>query len=168
MSSLDGDWQFTLLPNPNAVTPANLQSAEWYTVAVPGLWTMQGFEKPHYLNIKMPFPNTPPSVPDANPVGVYHRYMTIPSNWQNRRVILHFGGVEGMLCVYVDGQAIGMGKDSRTPAEFDITRYVTAGQTHEVMAVVVRVVARAEEMVVAGSVAVPAEGSVAEAKVAAI
>jgi beta-galactosidase len=138
VSSLDGDWQFTLLPSPNAVTPANLQSAEWHTVAVPGLWTMQGFENPHYLNIKMPFPNTPPSVPDANPVGVYHRYMTIPSNWQNRRVILHFGGVEGMLCVYVDGQAIGMGKDARTPAEFDITRYVTAGQTHEVTAVVVR------------------------------
>jgi beta-galactosidase len=105
----------TLLPNPNAVTPTALQSANGTLSAVPGLWTMQGFEKPHYLNIKMPFPNTPPSVPDANPVGVYHRQMTIPTHWQHRRVILHFGGVEGMLCVYVDGHAIGMGNRCAHP-----------------------------------------------------
>jgi hypothetical protein len=43
-----------------------------------------------------------------------------------------------MLCVYVDGVAIGMSKDARTPAEYDITAHVTAGQTHELMAVVVR------------------------------
>jgi len=45
---------------------------------------------------------------------------------------------------------------------------VRAGAARAVVRAAVRAAVRAEEMVVAGSVAVPAEGSVAEAKVAAI
>lgn len=135
---LNGEWQFAIFAKPDHVTPGALQHSTWYTVKVPGLWTMQGFERPHYLNIKMPFPNLPPEVPEQNTTGVYRRSMVVPSTWQGRRVIVHFGGVEGMLCVYVDGQAVGMSKDARTPAEFDITRLVTPGKTHELMAVVVR------------------------------
>ena len=39
----------------------------------PGNWTMQGFGKPHYTNVQMPFPNVPPDVPDENPTGIYRR-----------------------------------------------------------------------------------------------
>lgn len=138
VTSLNGAWRFTLLPSPAATTRDALANATWQTLAVPGLWTMQGVQQPQYLNIKMPFDHAPPQVPDDNPVGVYTRTMTIPADWQSRRVIVHFGGVEGMLCVYVDGQAVGMAKDSRTPAEFDITALVKAGSSHELMAVVVR------------------------------
>lgn len=135
---LNGEWQFAIFSKPDNVTPNALHVSTWHTVNVPGLWTLQGFERPQYLNIKMPFPNLPPEVPEQNTVGVYRRTMSVPTTWQGRRVIVHFGGVEGMLCVYVDGVAVGMSKDARTPAEFDITRLVTPGQSHELMAVVVR------------------------------
>ena len=108
VTSLSGTWQFSLLANPAATTPAAIATTAWYEIHVPSLWTMLGFERPQYLNIRMPFDNTPPEVPADNPVGVYRRSMTVPSAWVNRRVIIHFAGVEGMLCVYVDGRAVGM------------------------------------------------------------
>jgi beta-galactosidase len=82
---------------------------------------MQGFGKPHYTNVQMPFPNTPPDVPDDNPTGVYRRMFSVPSDWEGRRVILHIAGCEGALYVYLNGAAVGMSKDARTPAEFDLS-----------------------------------------------
>jgi len=51
----------------------------WAPIAVPGNWTMQGHDKPHYTNVQMPFSNTPPVVPDDNACrgtkhGFVHRH----------------------------------------------------------------------------------------------
>ena len=46
---------------------------------------------------------------------------TVPDEWRDRRVVLHFGGSEGALYVTVNGEPVGIAKDSRTPAEFDVT-----------------------------------------------
>ena len=83
---------------------------------------------PHYTNVQMPWPNTPPDVPDENPTGIYRRIFTIPDEWKGRRVVLHFAGCEGALFVYVNGQPVGISKDARTPAEFDITQYTKCGR----------------------------------------
>jgi beta-galactosidase len=136
--SLDGQWDFAIFAHPDAVTPDHLANADWRTTPVPSLWTMQGYELPQYLNIKMPFDHAPPMVPNPNTTGAYRRTITVPASWSSRRIIVHFGGVEGMLCVYIDGKAVGMSKDSRTPAEFDITTLVNDGKSHELLAVVVR------------------------------
>ena len=56
----------------------------WTTVDVPGLWTMQGFERPHYTNVVMPFPERPPDVPEENPTGIYRRAFRIPRGWRRR------------------------------------------------------------------------------------
>ena len=99
---------------------------------------MQGFGKPHYTNVVMPFPNTPPSVPEDNPTGIYHRSFSVPAGWAGRRIILHFGGCEGALYVFINGQPVGISKDARTPAEFDVSRMVHAGASNEVVAIVVQ------------------------------
>ena len=39
----------------------------WPTIAVPGNWTTQGWDKPHYTNVQMPYPDLPP--PLALPRG---------------------------------------------------------------------------------------------------
>jgi beta-galactosidase len=91
---------------------------------------------PHYTNVQMPWPNIPPEVPDENPTGIYRREFTIPGEWRGRRVILHFAGCEGALFVYVNGQPVGISKDARTPAEFDITQYARWGESNLLVAVV--------------------------------
>lgn len=141
-TSLNGSWQFRLLNSPEEVMQEHLidcpNEREEASVHVPGNWTMQGYDKPHYTNITMPFSAEPPKVPENNPTGVYKRPITIPSSWEGSRIVVHFGGAESVLVVFVDGQLIGMGKDSRLPSEFDLSPYVRAGETHTLSAVVIK------------------------------
>jgi beta-galactosidase len=99
---------------------------------------MQGFGHRHYTNVQMPFPNVPPDVPDENPTGIYRNTFCLPKNWQGRRVVLHFGGCEGALYVYVNGQPVSLSKDARTPAEFEVTELVRYDSPNELIAVVVQ------------------------------
>jgi beta-galactosidase len=86
----------------------------------------------------MPFPERPPHVPDENPTGIYRRSFSIPRSWAGRRIVLRFGGTEGVLHVLLNGEPVGIAKDSRTPAEFDVTDLVRRGGRNELVAVVVR------------------------------
>ncbi len=114
---LDGRWRFQLLARPDA-TP----SAEWGEADVPGLWTMAGTtDVPHYTNVQMPFAGLPPEIPEANPTGVYERDFEVPTEWSGQRVVLHVGAAESVLIVALNGQEIGVGKDSHLASEFDLT-----------------------------------------------
>lgn len=135
---LDGKWDFRLVARPEDAAHAIRGARGWTTVDVPGLWTMQGYAAPHYTNIAMPFEEHPPQVPDANPTGVYRRRFRLPRGWRRRRVVLHFGGAEGALYVLVNGEPVGFSKDSRTPAEFDVTDLVRHREPNELVAVVVQ------------------------------
>jgi beta-galactosidase len=135
---LDGEWEFRLAERPEDAGRALRSARGWTSVAVPGLWTMQGHGTPHYTNIVMPFPERPPHVPEENPTGIYRRRFEIPRGWRKRRVVLHFGGSDGVLYVLVNGEPVGLAKDSRTPSEFDVTELVRHGDENEVVAVVVQ------------------------------
>ena len=138
MRSLDGGWEFRLVARPEDASRALSVSRGWQQVDVPGLWTMQGFGRPHYTNVVMPFHELPPHVPEQNETGIYRRTFTIPRGWRSRPVVLHFGGAEGALYVLVNGEPVGIAKDSRTPAEFDISALVRHDRVNELVAVVVR------------------------------
>ncbi|MBB2914352.1 beta-galactosidase [Streptosporangium becharense] len=114
---LDGTWKFRLLPH----------EREWKSVEVPELWTMrEKTDRPHYLNIAMPFDEVPPAVPRHNPTGVYRRSVNL-APYPGRRTILHVGAAEGHLSVTVNGRAVGTSTDSHLAAEFDVTDAVTEG-----------------------------------------
>ncbi len=136
--SLDGPWEFRLVDEPAAAPRALRARRGFDTVEVPGLWTMQGYEQPHYTNVVMPFENAPPGVPERNPTGIYRRTFGVPAAWRGRRLVLGFGGVEGVLHVLVNGEPVGIAKDGRTPAEFDVTSVVRSRGSNELVAVVVR------------------------------
>lgn len=131
-ASLDGLWRFALCDRPESVPAAfpspGFDDAGWREVAVPGNWTLQGFDRPHYTNVQMPIPGNAPDVPDENPTGLYRRTFTLPDAWRGRRIVVHFGGAESVLYVWLNGHPVGMSKDSRLPAEFDLTPHVVAGE----------------------------------------
>jgi len=139
---LDGTWHFKMAARPEAVTRADVAAetdrSSWDRLEVPGNWPLQGHGNPHYTNVQMPFPDEPPFVPHDNPTGIYTRTFSLPDSWQGRRVIIHFGGAESVLYVYVNGHPVGMGKDSRLPSEFDITSFVIVDSVNVVTAVVVK------------------------------
>lgn len=141
--ALDGVWSFLLRDRPEAVTRIDLTGPTdpadgWATVEVPGCWTMQGFDRPQYTNIQMPFPGPPPRVPDANPTGVHRRTVELPASWAGQRLVLHVAGAESVLYVHVDGRLVAMGKDSRLPHEVDLTGIVEPGTPFELALTVVR------------------------------
>jgi beta-galactosidase len=131
---MNGTWRFRLFASPEAV-PVDAADPKlhdglgsgWSPIEVPGCWTTQGWDRPIYTNVRMPFPGRPPSVPADNPTGVYRSDFTIPRTWKGRRIVLHIGGAESVVYVHVNGLPVGMGKDSRLPSEFDITDHVKPG-----------------------------------------
>lgn len=130
---LNGTWKFQLLDRPEDTDPASLGTgftdAAWADITVPANWTLQGFvDKPIYTNIKMPWENRPPLVPDANPTGIYRTTFTVPETWQGRRTVIHFGGVESYYEVYLNGRQIGMAKDCRLASEFDLSDALVTGE----------------------------------------
>jgi len=125
--SLDGTWRFQLLHNPKEKL-----GKRWASIPVPGLWTMQEpsevfFDKPIYTNVQMPFEEQPPFVPTENPTGVYERDFDVPKSWNGKRIVLQVGGYESVALVYINGEEVGLSKDSRLAAEFDVTRFVHSG-----------------------------------------
>jgi beta-galactosidase len=136
--SLDGRWQFKLARRPEDAPRLANRARGWSEVEVPGLWTMQGFGRPQYTNVVMPFDDPPPDVPEENETGIYRRTFRVPRGWRSRPVVLEFGGSEGMLCVLVNGEPVGIAKDARTPAAFDISDLVDHGGPNELTAVVLR------------------------------
>ena len=125
--SLDGAWRFQLLHS-----PLDRIGKKWSTIPVPGLWTMQPesdvfFDRPIYTNVQMPFDEQPPQVPAKNPHGVYERDFEIPDSWRDKRIVLHLGGYESVALVSVNGVEVGLTKDSRLAAEFDVTQFIRRG-----------------------------------------
>lgn len=133
--SLNGDWKFRGVLRP-ADRPLDFHRPEyddsgWRTMAVPSVWQMQGFDIPIYMNWIYPFPqdrNKMPTPPyDFNPVGSYRRTFAVPETWKGRTIYLHFAGVDSCFYVWVNGEFAGYHEDSRTPAEFNITKLVRPG-----------------------------------------
>ena len=125
--SLDGTWRFQLLHK-----PTEKLGKRWASIPVPGLWTMQEpsdvfFDKPIYTNTQMPFAEQPPFVPEENPTGVYERDFDLPKSWSGKRVVLQLGGYESVALIYINGIEVGLTKDSRLAAEFDVTQFVKSG-----------------------------------------
>ena len=151
---LNGFWQFRLFHSAGDATQyiRALDSGTgtrgiddgWQEIEVPGNWTLQGWDKPHYTNIRMPFPDTYPEPPEYNPSGIYRKAFKLPKAQKgglsrfSQRLVLHLGGAESMAQVWVDGRFVGVAKDSRLESEFDVTETLGPGPEHELLILVVR------------------------------
>ncbi len=143
LRSLDGKWQFKWSPDPDHrprdFFKANYDTAQWDQITVPGNWQTQGYGVPLYSNIPYPFKKDPPRVMSTpprnftnydqrNPIGSYRRTFEVPSDWQDRQVFLQFDGVDSAFYLWINGKQVGYSQGSRTPALFDVTRYVHGGE----------------------------------------
>ncbi len=142
---LNGNWKFHHTGNPSG-KPAGFEApafddSAWKEIPVPSNWQMHGFGAPLYTNITYPFAKNPPTVmgeppqhftnfplENRNQVGSYRHKFTLPEGWENRRTRIVFGAVDSAFYLWINGKKVGYSQDSRTPAEFDITPYLQAGE----------------------------------------
>lgn len=57
----------------------------------------------------------------------YKRSFTVPANWKNKTILLHFGAVDWKTEVYLNDIKIGSHTGGYTPFSFDITPFLTSG-----------------------------------------
>ncbi len=132
---LNGTWKFKWVRSPKD-RPVDFQDptvdvSGWDDIPVPSNWELLGYGIPIYVN--QPYEWTrhpdPPHVPhDYNPVGSYRRDFEIPESWNDREVFIHFGAVKSAMFLWVNGRYVGYSQGSKTPAEWDITKYVKPGK----------------------------------------
>ena len=135
--SLEGTWKFNWVANaderPTDFYKTDLDDSKWNNIQMPGNWEMLGYGQPEYVNNGFAwrghFDQQPPAVPTKdNHVGSYRREINIPSNWDGKRVIAHFGSVTSNIYLYVNGKFAGYAEDSKVAAEFDITPFLKKGK----------------------------------------
>ena len=93
------------------------------------LFTAEGFEK----SIIVPFcPESPLSgveYKDFINALWYQRKISIPAEWEGKRILLNFGGVDYKSTIYINGNEVFVHYGGSSSFSVDITPYVTAGST---------------------------------------
>ncbi len=140
---LNGTWKFNYVEHfserPLDFMNPSTDVSRWADIRVPGNWEVQGFGTPIYVNTTYEFcspgyppfwdkPN-PPYIPEEwNPTGTYRREFNFPEDWDGREIFLSADGTRGAAFYYLNGEFIGMSKDAKTPARFNITDIVRSGK----------------------------------------
>lgn len=99
------DWQFFFAKDAktaDAIEAAGFyrpdyNAADWKQTPVPSNWAILGYEEPVYRG----FPN------DEASEGLYIRKFTLPKSFDDKRVLLHFGGVWNSAEVWLNGIRLG-------------------------------------------------------------
>jgi beta-galactosidase/beta-glucuronidase len=106
--SLDGPWSYS-----------------FGTTDDPGLVPWQGW-------IEVPYPPESPlsGVADRgyHPVTWYQRRFDVPDEWQKQRIILHFGAVDYLAKVWLNGRYLTTHEGGHTPFSIDITDGLVEGE----------------------------------------
>ena len=133
--SLNGTWKFYFVDSykqlPDNITDPSVDASQWSDIQVPGNWEVQGFGTAIYTNHGYEFKPRhpqPPTLPEANPVGVYRRDIDIPAEWMDKDIYLNIAGAKSGVYVYLNGKEVGYNEDSKNPAEYLINPYVEAGK----------------------------------------
>ena len=113
--------------------------ASWDTVSLPGAWEIAGHGgrgKAVFASRAYDFAEDrrqvrPPYLPGGRngQVAVYVRKFTVPFDLFDKAHFLHIGAVKAGARIFVNGEEVGFSRvDSKNPAEFDITKYVSEGR----------------------------------------
>jgi len=100
--SLNSNWKFNWVKKPSErpvdFYNKNYDDSQWDEIPVPSNWQMHGYGIPIYTDKKYPYSikrrNIPSIDHEYNPVGSYRVEFTIPMEWDEREIFIHFDGVK--------------------------------------------------------------------------
>lgn len=135
--SLNGEWDFkwyeTINDRALDFYKPEYDIAGWDVMPVPGMWELNGYGDPLYLNQgyawRTWYKSNPPFVPvERNHVGQYRKTFTLDQSWNGKDIFLHIGSATSNVRVWVNGKEVGYSEDSKLEARFDITKFVKEGE----------------------------------------
>lgn len=107
--SLNGKWFFC----PDIEEPLKgikKNHSPWSLIDVPSEWYMESFQ-----------------VEPGKWAG-YYKEFTLPSDWNNKRVIIRFGAVESECKLFLNGKFVGEHQGSMTQFEIELSSFLTPGK----------------------------------------
>ena len=134
---LNGVWNFNwnedMNTRPTDFHTLAFDDSGWDTIPVPGMWELNGYGDPVYLNVgyawRGHYANNPPFPADwHNYVGQYRRTFTLDEDWNGKDIFLHIGSATSNVRVWINGKEVGYSEDSKLEARFDITKFVKTGE----------------------------------------
>ena len=130
--SLNGNWKFKWSKNPSQ-RPSEFYKpyfdfSTWQDIVVPGVRKLQGFDSSGEVNNNKANQDSSYIPEDHYPLGSYLKTFVLPNDWLNRRVYIYFGSVRSAFYIWVNGEKSGYSQGSELPAEFEITKYLKAGE----------------------------------------
>ena len=133
LKSLNGEWYFHLSQKPSDrpyyFFKDDYDVRDWEKIKVPANWEQEGYDYPIYVSAGYAFEIAPPLIQKYyNPVGSYKRNFTIPKDWRAKEIYLHLGAAGSAVYLWVNEQKVGYFEDAKTPAEFNITKYLRPGK----------------------------------------
>ncbi|MBQ6253281.1 MAG: DUF4981 domain-containing protein [Bacteroidales bacterium] len=135
--SLNGVWKFnwneTIEGRLKGFEAVGFDDHDWGTMPVPGMWELNGYGDPLYVNVgyawRGHYQNNPPyPALEKNHVGQYRRSFHVDPSWIGKRIGLCVGSATSNVRVWVNGKMVGYSEDSKLEARFDLTPYVKAGE----------------------------------------
>lgn len=135
--SLNGVWKFTYAKNYSLADKdfyrMDMDCHGWDEIHVPAHIQTEGYDVPQYTNTQYPWEGhdapCPGEVPAFfNPTADYVKYFTLPQSMWGKPLYISFQGVESGFALWLNGIYIGYSEDSFTPAEFELTPYLTEGE----------------------------------------
>ena len=136
------------LPRPEHPRPQFVRDA-W--VNLNGKWTYEfdfgqsGTHQGRLLQKSKGFKNTiiVPFCPESSLSGVgykdfipamwYHRKLSIPAEWEGKRILLNFGAVDYEAEIYIDGVTAGYHAGGSSSFTVDLTRFVKCAKVHDLV-----------------------------------
>lgn len=134
------------LPRPEYPRP-QFERTDW--INLNGTWTYQfdfgNSGKDRRLQSAEKFDQniTVPFCPESKLSGVghtdfinqmwYQRNLSIPAGWEGKKILLHFGAVDYLSEIFIDGKFINRHFGGSSSYTVDLTRYVKPGQNHNLV-----------------------------------
>ncbi|MCM4157027.1 glycoside hydrolase family 2 TIM barrel-domain containing protein [Gramella sp. AN32] len=133
---LNGTWKFFWTENyknlPDNFEAVDFNDSEWDDFKVPANWEFNGYGTPIYVNHPFEFavenPNPPFIENEMNSAGIYRRTIDLPAGWKDKQVFIHLGAVKSAFRLYVNGNYVGLGEDSKLESEYELTDFVKPGK----------------------------------------
>ena len=134
------------IPRPEYPRP-QFEREDW--INLNGTWSYEfdfgrsGVEREVYKSTGFKDKITVPFVPECKLSGVeytdfiegmyYHRKITIPENWNGRRIMLNFGAVDFIAEVYINAKKLARHVGGSTPFTVDLTNDVEPGKEYDLV-----------------------------------
>ena len=134
------------IPSPEYPRP-QFERSEW--INLNGTWTYEfdfsksGLERSLFNSTGFASNITVPFCPESPLSGVdhkdfidamwYHRSINVPQNWDGKRIMLNFGGVDYKSTIYIDGREVFIHYGGSSSFAIDITKYVTPGKANNLV-----------------------------------